>query len=32
MTLSIDHSPVIAAEWVRWLVEDVNAAVSSGRH
>ena len=30
VTLSIDHhSPVIAAEWVRWLVEDVNAAVKA---
>jgi uncharacterized protein involved in exopolysaccharide biosynthesis len=28
VTVSIDHeSPVVAAQWVNWLVEDVNAAV-----
>ncbi len=28
VTVSIEHqSPVIAAKWVKWLVEDVNAAV-----
>ena len=30
LTLTIDHqSPVIAAQWVSWLVEDVNAAVKA---
>ena len=30
VTVSIDHhSPVIAAQWVNWLVEDVNAAVKA---
>ena len=30
ITVSIDHqSPVIAAQWVNWLVEDVNAAVKA---
>ena len=30
MTVSIDHqSPIIAARWVNWLVEDVNAAVKA---
>jgi uncharacterized protein involved in exopolysaccharide biosynthesis len=30
VTLSIDHqSPILAAQWVNWLVEDVNAAVKS---
>jgi uncharacterized protein involved in exopolysaccharide biosynthesis len=29
-TVSVDHqSPVVAAQWVNWLVEDVNAAVKS---
>ena len=28
ITVSIDHqSPIVAAQWVNWLVEDVNAAV-----
>jgi hypothetical protein len=28
--VSIDHqSPVVAAQWVNWLVEDVNAAVKA---
>jgi uncharacterized protein involved in exopolysaccharide biosynthesis len=28
VTVSIDHeSPVVAAQWVNWLIEDVNAAV-----
>ena len=30
LTLTIDHqSPVVAAQWVNWLVEDVNAAVKA---
>ena len=30
VTVSVDHySPVIAAQWVNWLVEDVNAAVKA---
>ena len=30
ITVSIDHqSPVVAAQWVNWLVEDVNAAVKA---
>ena len=30
VTVSIDHqSPVIAAQWVNWLVEDVNQAVKT---
>jgi uncharacterized protein involved in exopolysaccharide biosynthesis len=30
VTVSIDHqSPLVAAQWVNWLVEDVNAAVKS---
>ena len=30
VTVSIEHqSPVIAAQWVNWLVEDVNAAVKA---
>lgn len=30
VTVSIDHqSPVVAAQWVSWLVEDVNAAVKA---
>ena len=30
VTVSIEHqSPVLAAEWVRWLVEDVNAEVKA---
>ena len=30
MTISVDHkSPKIAAQWVNWLVEDVNEAVRS---
>jgi len=30
VTVSIDHqSPVVAAQWVNWLVEDVNAAVKA---
>ena len=30
VTVSIDHqSPVVAAHWVNWLVEDVNAAVKA---
>ena len=30
VTVSIDHqSPIIAAQWVDWLVEDVNAAVKA---
>lgn len=30
ITVSIDHqSPVVAAQWVKWLVEDVNAAVKA---
>ena len=30
VTVSIEHqSPIVAAEWVNWLVEDVNAAVKA---
>jgi uncharacterized protein involved in exopolysaccharide biosynthesis len=30
VTVSVDHpSPIVAAQWVMWLVEDVNAAVKS---
>ena len=30
VTVSVDHhSPVVAAQWVNWLVEDVNAAVKA---
>ena len=30
VTVSIDHqSPVIAAQWVNWLIEDVNSAVKA---
>jgi uncharacterized protein involved in exopolysaccharide biosynthesis len=30
VTVSIDHqSPIVAAQWVGWLVEDVNAAVKT---
>ena len=30
VTISIEHqSPIIAAQWVNWLVEDVNAAVKA---
>ena len=30
VTVAIDHqSPVVAAQWVNWLVEDVNAAVKA---
>jgi uncharacterized protein involved in exopolysaccharide biosynthesis len=30
VTVSIEHqSPVVAAQWVNWLVEDVNAAVKA---
>ena len=30
VTVSVDHkSPVVAAKWVSWLVEDVNAAVKA---
>ena len=30
VTVSVDHhSPVIAAQWVNWLIEDVNAAVKA---
>ena len=30
VTVSVDHhSPVVAAHWVNWLVEDVNAAVKA---
>ena len=30
VTVSIDHeSPVVAAQWVNWLIEDVNAAVKA---
>jgi uncharacterized protein involved in exopolysaccharide biosynthesis len=30
VTVSIDHqSPIVAARWVEWLVEDVNAAVKA---
>jgi uncharacterized protein involved in exopolysaccharide biosynthesis len=30
VTISINHqSPTVAAEWVKWLVEDVNAAVKT---
>ena len=30
VTVSIDHeSPIVAAQWVKWLVEDVNAAVKA---
>jgi uncharacterized protein involved in exopolysaccharide biosynthesis len=30
VTVTIDHqSPVVAAQWVNWLVEDVNAAVKA---
>lgn len=30
VTVSIDHqSPIAAAQWVNWLIEDVNAAVKS---
>ena len=30
VTVSIDHqSPVIAAQWVNWLIEDVNQAVKT---
>ena len=30
VTVSIDHqSPVIAAQWVSWLIEDVNQAVKT---
>jgi uncharacterized protein involved in exopolysaccharide biosynthesis len=30
VTVSVDHrSPVIASQWVNWLVEDVNAAVKA---
>ena len=30
VTVSIDHqSPVVAAQWVKWLIEDVNAAVKA---
>ena len=30
LTLTIDHqSPVVAAQWVTWLIEDVNAAVKA---
>ena len=30
ISVSVEHqSPVIAAQWVRWLVEDVNAAVKA---
>ena len=30
VTVSIDHeSPVVAAKWVNWLIEDVNAAVKA---
>ena len=30
VTVSIDHqSPVVAAQWVNWLLEDVNAAVKA---
>ena len=30
ITVSVDHhSPVVAAQWVSWLVEDVNAAVKA---
>ncbi len=30
VTVSIDHqSPIVAAQWVNWLVEDVNAAVKA---
>ena len=30
VTVSLDHhSPVVAAQWVNWLVEDVNAAVKA---
>ena len=30
VTVSVDHySPVVAAQWVSWLIEDVNAAVKS---
>jgi uncharacterized protein involved in exopolysaccharide biosynthesis len=30
VTVSIDHqSPIVAAQWVDWLVEDVNAAVKA---
>jgi uncharacterized protein involved in exopolysaccharide biosynthesis len=30
VSVSIDHqSPIVAAQWVSWLVEDVNAAVKS---
>ena len=30
ITVSIDHqSPIVAAQWVNWLVEDVNAAVKA---
>ena len=28
--MSVDHqTPVVAAKWVNWLVEDVNAAVKA---
>ena len=30
VSVSIEHqSPIVAAQWVNWLVEDVNAAVKS---
>ena len=30
VTVSVDHqSPVIAAQWINWLIEDVNAAVKA---
>jgi uncharacterized protein involved in exopolysaccharide biosynthesis len=30
VTVSVDHhSPVVAAQWVNWLIEDVNAAVKA---
>ena len=30
VTVSVDHqSPIVAAQWVSWLVEDVNAAVKA---
>ena len=30
VTVSVDHhSPVVAAQWVSWLIEDVNAAVKA---
>ena len=30
VTVSINHqSPVVAAQWIKWLVEDVNAAVKT---